>query len=72
MSHRLQNTSVFNSSNKIKKIYNRGVARTPENMEDGVLCSNSERLEDIIFAKLFIFDVCGVVTTRQDNKLTSK
>ena len=32
MSHRLQNTSVFNSSNKIKKIYNRGVARTPENM----------------------------------------
>ena len=32
MSHRLQNTSQFNSSNEIKKINNRGLPRTPANI----------------------------------------
>ena len=72
MSHRLQNTSVFNSSNEIKKINNRGVARTPANIKDRALCNNSERFENTIFAKLFILDVCGVLTTPQDNKVTRK
>ena len=65
MSHRLQNTSVFNSSNEIKKINNRGAL-------DRALCNDSERFENTIFAKLFILDVCGVLTTPQDNKVTHK
>ena len=43
MSYRLQNTSLFNSSNDIKKINYKGVARTPANISDGALCNNSER-----------------------------
>ena len=65
MSHRLQNTSVFNSSNEIKKINNRGAL-------DRALCNDSEQFENTIFAKLFILDVCGVLTTPQDNKVTRK
>ena len=43
-----------------------------EAQPDGALRNNGERLENDIFAKLFILDVCGVVTTPQNNKLTSK
>ena len=70
MSHKIQNTSIFNSSNEIKKINERDVARTPANILDGTLCNNSERLEITIFTKLFILDVCGMVTTPQNKKLT--
>ena len=48
MSHRLQNTRVLNFSKEIKKINNRGVARTTANIYDGALCNNNERLENNI------------------------
>ena len=32
MSHKIQNTGIFNSSNEIKKINKRDVARTPANI----------------------------------------
>ena len=43
-----------------------------ETYPDEALRNNGERLENYIFAKFFILDVCGVATVRQNNKLTSK
>ena len=40
-------------------IHNTGVARTPANIQDGDLCSNSKQLNALTIAsKLFASDIC--------------